>query len=349
MTATPTRTPAPRAPKLNLIGLEKTTYKGNDSTLCNGCGHDSISSRIINAAWEMGLKQTDVVKFSGIGCSSKTPAYFLGHSHGFNSLHGRMPSLATGALVANRTLKAVAVSGDGDTASIGIGQFKHAMRRNLPLVYIVENNGVYGLTKGQFSATADMGQQLKYQGVNEIPPLDICLEALAANATFVARSFAGHAQQVEALLKAALNHRGIAVIDIISPCVTFNNHDASTKSYSYGKEHEIPLHELNFVPSYEQIEIDDYDDEVEVQMHDGSWIVLKQLGDDYDPTNKMMAYETLVNGHNDGKLLTGLFYVDESQPDTNEMLHTVDEPLAYLPSEKLRPGKEALDGILATF
>ncbi|MEZ4582180.1 MAG: thiamine pyrophosphate-dependent enzyme [Caldilineaceae bacterium] len=189
---------------------------------------------------------------------------------------------------------AAAVSGDGDTASIGIGQFKHAMRRNLPLVYIVENNGVYGLTKGQFSATADMGQQLKYQGVNEIPPLDICLEALAANATFVARSFAGHAQQVEALLKAALNHRGIAVIDIISPCVTFNNHDSSTKSYSYGKEHEIPLHELNFVPSYEQIEIDDYDDEVEVQMHDGSWIVLKQLGDDYDPTNKMMAYETLV-------------------------------------------------------
>ena len=349
MTATPARTPAPKAPKLNVIGLEKTAYKGSDSTLCNGCGHDSISARIINAAWDVGLDQTKVVKFSGIGCSSKTPAYFLGHSHGFNSLHGRMPSLATGALVANRTLKAVAVSGDGDTASIGIGQFKHAMRRNLPLVYIVENNGVYGLTKGQFSATADMGQQLKYQGVNEIPPLDICLEALAANATFVARSFAGHAQQVEALLKAALNHRGIAVIDIISPCVTFNNHDSSTKSYSYGKEHEIPLHELNFVPSYEQIEIDDYDDEVEVQMHDGSWIVLKQLGDDYDPTNKMMAYETLVNGHNDGKLLTGLFYVDESQPDTNEMLHTVDEPLAYLPSEKLRPGKEALDGILATF
>ena len=349
MTTKEAKRPAPRAPKVNALGFEKTEYRGRPSTLCKGCGHDSISQRIINSVWELGLPQHHVIKLSGIGCSSKTPAYFLGHSHGFNSLHGRMPSLATGALVANRTLKAVAVSGDGDTASIGIGQFKHAMRRNLPLVYIVENNGVYGLTKGQFSATADMGQQLKYQGVNEIPPLDICLEALAANATFVARSFAGHAQQVEALLKAALNHRGIAVIDIISPCVTFNNHDSSTKSYSYGKEHEIPLHELNFVPSYEQIEIDDYDDEVEVQMHDGSWIVLKQLGDDYDPTNKMMAYETLVNGHNDGKLLTGLFYVDESQPDTNEMLHTVDEPLAYLPSEKLRPGKEALDGILATF
>lgn len=349
MTTKEAKRPAPRPAKVNALGLDKTEYRGRPSTLCKGCGHDSISQRIINSVWELGLPQHQVIKLSGIGCSSKTPAYFLGHSHGFNSLHGRMPSLATGAIVANRALKAVAVSGDGDTASIGIGQFKHAMRRNLPLVYIVENNGVYGLTKGQFSATADMGQQLKYQGVNEIPPLDICLEALAANATFVARSFAGHAQQVEALLKAAFNHRGIALIDIISPCVTFNNHDTSTKSYGYGKEHEIPLHELNFVPSYDEIEIDDYDDEIEVQMHDGSWIVLKQLDDNYDPTNKMMAYETLVKGRDEGKLLTGLFYVDESQPDTNEMLNTVDAPLAYLPDSQLRPSKEALDGILASF
>ncbi len=291
--------------------------------------------------------QTQVIKLSGIGCSSKTPAYFLGHSHGFNSVHGRMPSVATGALVANRGLKAVGVSGDGDTASIGVGQFKHAMRRNLPLVYIVENNGVYGLTKGQFSATADMGQQLKYQGVNDLPPLDICLEALAANATFVARSFAGHAKQVEALIMAALNHRGIALIDIVSPCVTFNNHETSTKSYGWGKEHEMPLHELNFVPSYEEIEIDDYDDELEVQMHDGSWIVLKRLDRDYDPTNKMLAYETLIKARAEEKLVTGLFYVDESQPDTNELLNLVDEPLASLGEAQLRPGKDKLDEILA--
>ena len=349
MTTKAAKKPAPRAPKTNVIGLEKNEYKGRPSTLCKGCGHDTISQRIINSVWELGLDQTQVVKLSGIGCSSKTPAYFLGHSHGFNSVHGRMPSVATGALATNRTLKAVGVSGDGDTASIGLGQFKHAMRRNLPLVYIVENNGVYGLTKGQFSATADMGQQLKYAGVNEMPPLDICLEALAANATFVARSFAGHAQQVEALLKAAFNHRGIALIDIISPCVTFNNHDSSTKSYSYGKEHEVALHELNFVPSYEEIEIDDYDDEVEVQMHDGSWIVLKQLDQSYDPTNKMAAYETLVKARSGGKLLTGLFYVDESQPDMNEMLNTVETPLSYLPAAKLRPSKESLTELLASF
>jgi 2-oxoglutarate ferredoxin oxidoreductase subunit beta len=204
MTATPTRAPAPKAPKLNAIGMEKTAYKGGDSTLCNGCGHDSISSRIINAAWEVGLEQTQVVKFSGIGCSSKTPAYFLGMSHGFNYLHGRMATVATGALVANRTLTGIGVSGDGDTASIGIGGFKHLVRRNLPMVYIVENNGVYGLTKGQFSATADQGQMLKYAGVNPFMPLDVCLEALAANATFVARSFAGDAKQLEALLKGRL-------------------------------------------------------------------------------------------------------------------------------------------------
>lgn len=336
-----------RAPKVNPLGLEKTEYRGRPSTLCKGCGHDSISQRIISAVWELGLDQTQVVKLSGIGCSSKTPAYFLGHSHGFNSVHGRMPSVATGALAVNRTLKAVGVSGDGDTASIGVGQFKHAMRRNLPMVYIVENNGVYGLTKGQFSATADMGQQLKYAGVNELPPLDICLEALTAGATFVARSFAGHAQQVEALLKAALNHRGIALIDIISPCVTFNNHETSTKSYGWGKENEVPLHELNFIPKYEEIEIDDYDDELEVQMHDGSWIVLKQLETSYDPTNRMAAYEKLVSARSKNQLLTGLFFVDESQPDMNELLNTVEAPLSSLGEAQLRPDRSALDMVMA--
>ncbi|MFN3980100.1 MAG: 2-oxoacid:ferredoxin oxidoreductase subunit beta [Caldilinea sp.] len=347
MTATPTRTVAARAPKLNLIGLEKTAYKGADSTLCNGCGHDSISSRIINAAWEMGLKQTDVVKFSGIGCSSKTPAYFLGMSHGFNSLHGRMPSVATGALVANRKLIGIGVSGDGDTASIGIGQFKHIVRRNVPMVYIVENNGVYGLTKGQFSATADQGQKLKYAGTNPYMPLDICLEALAANATFVARSFAGDAKQLEALLKAAIAHNGLAVLDVISPCVTFNNHDESTKSYAFGKEHETPLHDLSFVPSFEQIEIDDYDDETEVQLHDGSWLVLKKLDSFYDPTDKHLAYRTLEDARQQQKLLTGLFYIEPQTPNFIDILQMTDKPLALLSEAETRPSREAFTRLMA--
>lgn len=347
MTATPTRAAAARAPKLNPIGLEKTAYKGADSTLCNGCGHDSISSRIINAAWEVGLEQTQVVKFSGIGCSSKTPAYFLGMSHGFNYLHGRMATVATGALVANRTLTGIGVSGDGDTASIGIGGFKHLVRRNLPMVYIVENNGVYGLTKGQFSATADQGQMLKYAGVNPFMPLDICLEALAANATFVARSFAGDAKQLEALLKAAFSHKGLAILDVISPCVTFNNHDDSTKSYAWGKQNEIQLHELNFIPSYEEITVDEYDDETEVQLHDGSWLVLKKLDAEYDPTDKNLAYRTLESARRDQKLLTGIFYIEPNTPNFHDLLDTVDMPLSALPASMTRPGPEALRKVLA--
>lgn len=348
--ASPTKKAAvKRAPKVNRLGLDKNEYKGRPSTLCKGCGHDSISARIINSVWEMDLPQHNVIKMSGIGCSSKTPAYFLGKSHGFNSVHGRMPSVTTGALVANRNLTAIAVSGDGDTASIGIGQFKHAVRRNVPMVYIVENNGVYGLTKGQFSATADMGQQLKYAGVNNLPPLDICLEALIANATFVARSFAGDAKQVEALMKAALSHRGLAILDIISPCVTFNNHDTSTKSYGWGKDNETPLHELSYIPHYEEIEIDDYDDEAEVQLHDGSWIVLKKLDEAYDPTDKMLAIQTLEGAQREQKMLTGLFYIDEAQPDMLELLNIVDEPLATLPDARVRPSREALDKINASF
>jgi len=341
-------TPAPRAAKTNALGLDKTDYRGRPSTLCKGCGHDSISQRIINAVWELGLDQTQVIKLSGIGCSSKTPAYFLGYSHAFNAVHGRMPSVATGAITVNRNLKAIGISGDGDTASIGIGQFKHAMRRNVPLVYIVENNGVYGLTKGQFSATADQGQQLKYAGVNELPSLDVCLEALAANATFVARSFAGDAKQVETLLKAALSHRGVALLDIISPCVTFNNLETSNKSYAWGKEHQISLQELSFVPSMDEIEIDEYDDETEVQLHDGSWIVLKKLDESYDPTDRDAAFRTLNGAHRDQKLLTGLFYIDEGQPDMNELLHTVDTPLTALPTDKLRPSRASLESIMAS-
>lgn len=335
------------APKLNLIGLDKTEYKGSNSTLCNGCGHDSISSRIISVAWEMGLEQSQVVKFSGIGCSSKTPAYFLGHSHGFNGVHGRMPSVATGALLANSSLVGIGVSGDGDTVSIGIGQFKHLVRRNLNMTYIVENNGVYGLTKGQFSATADIGQVLKYAGKNMLMPLDVCIEALAANATFVARSFAGDAKQLETLLKAAISHRGLAVLDVISPCVTFNNHDESTKSYAFGKAHESPLHELNFVPSYEPIEIDDYDDETEVQLHDGSWLVLKKLATAYDPRDKMLAYKTLEEARDQQKLLTGIFYIDPEAPAMTDLLNLGETPLAYLPEAELRPSRESLQKVMA--
>lgn len=338
--------PAP-APKLNILGLDKTEYKGSNSTLCNGCGHDSVSARIINAAFDLGLDQTQVIKFSGIGCSSKTPAYFMGQSHGFNGVHGRMPSLATGALLANHTLACVGISGDGDTASIGIGQFKHLVRRNVRMVYIVENNGVYGLTKGQFSATADKGQKLKYAGINNFMPLDVCLEGLAANATFVARSFAGDAKQLEVLLKAAFAHRGLAVLDIISPCVTFNNQDDSTKSYAFGKEHESPLHELSFVPSFDEIQIEDYEDEREVQMHDGSWLLLKKLGEGYDPTDKMLAYRTLEEGRRDQKLLTGIFYIEPETPGYAETLNLPEGALSGLSNAAIRPSRESLKKVLA--
>src|SRR5437899_817588 len=237
-----TTTSVPPSPgKVNRIGLDVSAYKGNKTTLCAGCGHNAITERIIEAFYEMGVEPWRVAKLSGIGCSSKSPAYFLRSAHGFNAVHGRMPSVATGTMLANRQLIAIGVSGDGDTGSIGLGQFKHMVRRNVPMVYIVEDNGVYGLTKGQFSATADEGQRLKYAGVNEMPPIDLCIEALAADCTFVARSFSGDPKQVQALLKAALSHRGTAVIDIISPCVTFNNTEESTKSYPYGREHEMPL------------------------------------------------------------------------------------------------------------
>src|SRR5215218_5964397 len=256
--------------KENRLGLKAADYQGGKSTLCAACGHDAVSNQIVRAFFEMSVKAEKVAKFSGIGCSSKTPAYFLQRSHGFNSVHGRMPAVATGAMLANHTLKAIGVSGDGDTASIGLGQFMHMVRRNVPIIYIIENNGVYGLTKGQFSATADVGQKLKYAGTNELPPIDLCVEALIADCGFVARSFAGDAKQVRELLKAAMSFQGTAVIDIISPCVTFNNHEESTKSYPYGKEHEERLHDITFVAAREEITVDYEPGTVkEVQLHDG--------------------------------------------------------------------------------
>ncbi len=338
-----------RAERVNLIGLSKTDYNGNPSTLCQGCGHNSIASQIIQVAYDLSIQPHEMIKLSGIGCSSKSPAYFLGRSHGFNSLHGRMPSIATGSLMANHTLHAIGVSGDGDTASIGMGQFKHLMRRNVRMVYIVENNGVYGLTKGQFSATADEGQELKYAGRNELPPIDICMEAILAGCGFVARSFSGDAQQVRELLKAALSHRGTAVLDIISPCVAFNNHDSSTKSYGYGKEHEEQLHDIGWVPPAEEIEIEEYaPGEMQVvEMHDGSHIQLRKLEEDYDPTDKMGALHRLMWAQEKREFITGLIYYDGERESLAEASDLTKTPLAHLPVEKIRPSAESLEEIMA--
>jgi 2-oxoglutarate/2-oxoacid ferredoxin oxidoreductase subunit beta len=340
----------PSGSNVNLIGLERADYKGKPSTLCKGCGHDSISARIISVAYDLSLKPSQVIKLSGIGCSSKTPAYWMNQSHGFNGLHGRMPSLATGATLANRTLTAIGVSGDGDTGSIGIGQFKHMMRRNVPMVYIVENNGVYGLTKGQFSATADEGQRLKYAGLNEFPPIDVCLEAIIAECGFVARSFAGDPRQVEALLKAALSHRGTAVLDIISPCVTFNDHEESTKSYAYGKSHEQVINDFTYIPAREEITVDYAEGEsADVRLHDGSVIRLKKLDQSHDPTDRFAALRLLQETHEKQELITGLIYVNEGRPNFPELERLPEEPLARLTEAQTRPSREALAKVIAEF
>ena len=334
--------------QVNLVGLSKNDYRGNPTTLCQGCGHNSIANQIIAACYEMSVQPEKIVKFSGIGCSSKSPFYFMNRSFGFNGLHGRMPSLATGALFGDITLRGLAVSGDGDTASIGMGQFKHVVRRNVPMVYIVENNGVYGLTKGQFSATADEGLNLKKQGINPYLPIDIAWEALVGHATFVARSFAGDPKQVRELIKAALTHRGIAVLDIISPCVTFNNEDATTHSYSWGKEHETALHDLAFVPPAEEIMVD-YEDGTfkEVTMHDGSTVLLKKLERDYDPTNREDAFRILEEGNRECCLVTGLIYITQDVPTLLDQYDLPDEPLNRLPESRIRPARETIDKVNA--
>ncbi|MBI3242999.1 MAG: 2-oxoacid:ferredoxin oxidoreductase subunit beta [Chloroflexi bacterium] len=329
--------------KVNKLGLEKAVYKGLESTLCNGCGHDSISARIIDACFDLGIRSEFIAKFSGIGCSSKSPAYFLSRSHGFNSLHGRMPSVATGAMVANRELTGIGVSGDGDTGSIGFGQFKHAIRRNAPMVYIIENNGVYGLTKGQFSATSDVGQELKHAGINELPPIDLCLEAIVADCGFVARSFAGDPKQVTTLLKAALSFKGTAVLDIISPCVTFNDKDESTKSYSWGKAHNEHVIDATFVPYFEEIIVDYAPGEAkEVELHDGSKIVLKKLDRAHDATDRMAAIKLLEEAKHKQQFITGLIYINQSRADLREQEHLPETPLVHLPAAKLRPSKDSL-------
>ncbi|MDD5541790.1 MAG: 2-oxoacid:ferredoxin oxidoreductase subunit beta [Acidobacteriia bacterium] len=336
--------------KANRLGLPMAEYKGLDSTLCAGCGHDGITSQIVKAFFEYGVEPYRVAKFSGIGCSSKTPAYFIGNSHGFNAVHGRMPAVATGAMLANRTLLSIGVSGDGDTASIGIGQFVHLLRRNIPLIYIIENNGVYGLTKGQFSATADVGSKLKNGIVNELPPIDCCVLGIELGCSYVARSFAGDPKQLVPLIKGAIAHKGTALLDVISPCVTFNNHEGSTKSFKYAKEHEELLHEIGFVPFFEQIQTDYPEGTVkEVELHDGSHLRMRKLDRDYDPTNKPQALQLIRKSHEDGELLTGLLFYDGEKKDFIEEINMIEEPLATLPDERVRPSEQALNEIMEEF
>ncbi len=335
---------AGHAVQVNAVGLSRKDYQGNPSTLCQGCGHNSISSQIVAACYEMNLVPEKILKFSGIGCSSKSPTYFLNRSFGFNGLHGRMPSVATGALFADASLHGIGVSGDGDTASIGMGQFKHIVRRNVDMVYIVENNGVYGLTKGQFSATAEVGLALKKQGVNQYMPIDICMEAIASNATFVARSFAGDPKQVKELLKAAIAHKGIAVLDIISPCVTFNNQENAYHSYAWGKDHEAPLHELSFIPARDEITIEDFEPGAVrgVELHDGSTILLKKLDKDYNPTHRWEALKMLEEAQRNNWLVTGLIYVEPAKLSFTDTFNLVDTPLNRLTEADLRPAPETI-------
>jgi 2-oxoglutarate ferredoxin oxidoreductase subunit beta len=335
------------APKLNHIGLPVLEYRGGKTTLCAGCGHNAISERIIDAMYEMGIQPERVIKPSGIGCSSKTPAYFMSRSHSFNAVHGRMPSVATGAVLANHKLIALGVSGDGDTASIGIGQFVHLMRRNLPIIYIIEDNGVYGLTKGQFSATADIGSKLKSGVINDLTAIDTCAMAITLGATFVGRSFSGDKRQLHAMLKAAIAHKGTVMIDVVSPCVTFNDHEGSTKSYKYMKEHEEPLQTLDFVPVFQEINVEyDPGTTVEVTMHDGSRLRLTKLEEDYDATNRIRAISRLHEAHEKGEVLTGMFYVNPTAPSFIDMLNVTDHPLATLPESVIRPGKAVLDEVM---
>ncbi|HTW44869.1 MAG TPA: 2-oxoacid:ferredoxin oxidoreductase subunit beta [Acidobacteriaceae bacterium] len=334
-------------PKVNRLGLQVLEYRGGKTTLCAGCGHNAISERIIDALYEMGVEPERVMKLSGIGCSSKSPAYFLSRAHSFNSVHGRMPSVATGALLANKTMKALGVSGDGDTASIGVGQFVHLMRRNLPLIYIIEDNGVYGLTKGQFSATADLGSKLKTGVINDLPAIDTCALAVQLGATFVGRSFSGDKKQLLAMLKAAIAHKGTVMLDVISPCVTFNDHEGSTKSYKYMQEHEDAINEVGFVPHFEDIAIDyDPGSTYDVTMHDGSHLRLRKLHENYDPTSRTTAVKALMEAHERGEVLTGVFYVDTTKPSFTDLLNLVDEPLATLPEERTRPSKPVLQEIM---
>jgi 2-oxoglutarate ferredoxin oxidoreductase subunit beta len=337
--------------KENRIGLLLADYKGAESTLCAGCGHDAITASIVKAFHELGVDPTQVAKLSGIGCSSKTPNYFMNQAHGFNAVHGRMAAIATGAALANRNMINIGVSGDGDTASIGLGNFLHMVRRNVPMVYIVENNGCYGLTKGQFSATADKGS-IKKGGkrTNRSTPVDICALAIQMGCGFVARSFSGDTNQVKALIEAALSHNGTAVLDVVSPCVTFNNHEGSTKSVAYARQHEEELHEIDFIPHYDPILVHYQPGETtNVKMHDGSMVTLKKLDRDYDPRDRNAAMELLYEAQVEQHFYTGLIYCEPNGHSFIEDMGLVDEPLATLPESRVRPSNAVFEKLMATF
>ena len=338
---------APPPRKTNRIGLEVLNYKGSKTTLCAGCGHNAISERVVECFYELGVQPWQVAKFSGIGCSSKSPAYFLGTSHAFNGVHGRMPALATGAILANSNLLGLGVSGDGDTASIGLGQFMHLVRRNVPMIYIIEDNGVYGLTKGQFSATADLGSTQKTGAANDLPPFDCCALALQWGATFVARSFSGDKKQLQAILKTAISHRGLSVIDVVSPCVTFNDHLGSTKSYAYMKDHDLVLQELDYVPAREDIAVEIPEGEaMDVRLHDGSHLRIRKLGRDFDPTSRLAAMAAIEEAEAKGEVLTGVLYVNTGKPTFLDLLNLPAEPIATLPESRVRPSRAALEEVM---
>lgn len=337
--------------KLNVLDLEKSEYQGGKSTLCPGCGHDQISNNIISAAWENGIPPEKIAKMSGIGCSSKTPAYFLGKSHGFNTVHGRMPSVTTGANMVNKDLSFLAVSGDGDTASIGIGQFVHAIRRNLDMVYIVENNGVYGLTKGQYSATVEKGSKKKKGAINEQAPIDLCAMAINLGCSFVARSFSGSKKQLTALIRAAMSHRGMALIDVISPCVTFANNDESYRSYNYVKKNDEVLHILDYIPHFsplEEVEVPEGEFR-DVDLFDGSTLRLEALAADHDYTNPVSALSAIHEAEKEERHVTGLLFYNSGVPTATDSLGLSQTPLVDLPDSELRPDKDSLDAVNGTF
>ncbi|MGC9953016.1 MAG: 2-oxoacid:ferredoxin oxidoreductase subunit beta [Rhizomicrobium sp.] len=334
----------------NKLGFTHRDYEGRISTLCAGCGHDSISAAVIQACFELDIEPHRVAKLSGIGCSSKTPDYFLGQSHGFNAVHGRMPSALTGANLANRELIYLGVSGDGDSASIGLGQFAHCLRRGVNMVYICENNGVYGLTKGQFSATADKGSKSKSGGVNADEPIDLVSLAILLGATFVARSFSGDRKQLVPLIKAAISHQGSAVLDVISPCVTFNNHAGSTKSFDFVRDHNEAVNKLDYVPAEKEITVDYEEGTTEmVRQHDGSLLKLAKLRPDYDPSSRVAAMAYLRDRHEAGEIATGLLYLDAEPEDLHGHLGTIDTAINRLKQEELCPGADALEAVNAEY
>ena len=338
-----------RAVKLNVINEPKDSYTGGKSSLCPGCGHDQISSVIVNAAWENGIKPHRIAKMSGIGCSSKTPAYYLGQSHGFNTVHGRMPSVTTGANVVNTDLTYLGVTGDGDSASIGIGQLIHAIRRNVDMVYIVENNGVYGLTKGQYSATADVGSKKKKGAVNETQPIDLCAMAINLGCSFVARSFSGSKKQLTAIIKAAMSHKGFALIDVISPCVTFNNNDESLRSYGYVKDNSAELHSVGYIPHFsplEQVEVPagSYRD---ITLHDGSTMRLETISEDHDISDAVAALGALHTADAERKHVMGLLYFDGEKPSLDADLDLHETPIVDMGEDILRPSSEQLDKVIS--